>query len=102
MPIPAEPSTTPNRPKADKDISPEITGAAGIGIAALIGFIACELHTATPMLPMRFFRNRAFAAANAASLAIFFGMFGSVFLLTQFLQLVMGSSPLQAGVRTLA
>ena len=54
------------------------------------------------MLPMRFFRNRAFAAANAASLAMYFGMFGSVFLLTQFLQLVMGYSPLQAGIRTLA
>jgi hypothetical protein len=54
------------------------------------------------MLPMRFFRNRAFAAANAASLAMSFGMFGSVFLLTQFLQLVLGYSPLQAGIRTLA
>ena len=83
-------------------ISPELLGAAGLGIAALIGFIAWELRTATPMLPMRFFRNRAFAAANAASLAMFFGMFGSVFLLTQFLQLVLGYSPLQAGIRTLA
>jgi hypothetical protein len=54
------------------------------------------------MLRMRLFRNRALAAANAASLAMYFGMFGSVFLLTQFLQLVMGYSPLQAGIRTLA
>jgi EmrB/QacA subfamily drug resistance transporter len=83
-------------------MSPEIIGAAGLGIAALAGFISWELHTATPMLPMRFFRNRAFAAANAASLAMYFGMFGSVFLLTQFLQLVMGYSPLQAGICTLA
>jgi MFS family permease len=51
---------------------------------------------------MRFFRNRAFAAANVASLAMLFGMFGSVFLLTQFLQLMLGYSPLQAGIRTLA
>ena len=83
-------------------LSPEITGAAGLGITALIGFIAWELRSPTPMLPMRFFGNRAFAAANAASLAMSFGMFGSVFLLTQFLQLVMGYSPLQAGIRTLA
>ena len=83
-------------------LSPEIIGATGLGVAALIGFVAWELRTATPMLPMRFFRNRAFAAANAASLAMYFGMFGSVFLLTQFLQLVMGYSPLQAGIRTLA
>ena len=83
-------------------LSPEIIGAAGLGIAAMIGFVAWELRTATPMVPMRFFRNRAFAAANAASLAMYFGMFGSVFLLTQFLQLVLGYSPLQAGIRTLA
>ena len=83
-------------------LGPEITGAAAFGIAALVGFIAWERRTATPMLPMRFFRNRGFAAANAASLAMSFGMFGSVFLLTQFLQLVMGYSPLQAGIRTLA
>jgi EmrB/QacA subfamily drug resistance transporter len=83
-------------------LSPEIIGAAALGIAALIGFVAWELRTSTPMLPMRFFHNRAFAAANAASLAMYFGMFGSVFLLTQFLQLVLGYSPLQAGIRTLA
>ena len=48
------------------------------------------------MLPMRFFRSRTFSAANVASLAMFFGMFGSIFLLTQFLQTVQGYSPLQA------
>ena len=53
------------------------------------------------MLPMRFFRNRTFAAANAASLFMFFGMFGSIFLLAQFLQTVQGYSPLQAGLRIL-
>ena len=50
---------------------------------------------------MRFFRNRAFAAANAASLLMFFGMFGSIFLLTQYLQNVQGNSPLHAGLRML-
>jgi hypothetical protein len=54
-----------------------------------------------PMLPMRFFRRRAFAASNAASLLMYFGMFGSIFLLTQYLQLVHGYSPLRAGVATL-
>ena len=53
------------------------------------------------MLPMRFFRNRAFAAANGASLFMYFGMFGSIFLLAQFLQTVQGYSPLDAGLRTL-
>ena len=50
---------------------------------------------------MRFFRNRTFAAANAASLFMFFGMFGSIFLLAQFFQTVQGYSPLEAGLRIL-
>ena len=53
------------------------------------------------MLPMRFFRNRTFTAANVASLFMFFGMFGSIFLLAQYFQTVQGSSPLQSGLRIL-
>ena len=50
---------------------------------------------------MRLFKNRTFSAANGASLLMFFGMFGSIFLLSQYLQNVQGYSPLAAGVRTL-
>jgi EmrB/QacA subfamily drug resistance transporter len=82
--------------------SPETLGSAAFGVAALVAFVLWELRAPAPMLPMSFFRSRAFAAANAASLALYFGMFGSVFLLVQFLQLVLGYSPLQAGLRTLA
>ena len=46
-------------------------------------------------------RAAAFAAANVASIAMFFGMFGSIFLLAQFLQTVQGYSPLAAGLRIL-
>jgi MFS family permease len=53
------------------------------------------------MLPMRFFRDRAFAAANGASLLMYFGMFGSIFLLSQFFQTAQGYSPLGAGLRIL-
>jgi MFS family permease len=53
------------------------------------------------MLPMHLFRSRAFTATNVASLLMFFGMFGSIFLLAQFLQVVQHYSPLQAGLRTL-
>jgi MFS family permease len=53
------------------------------------------------MLPLRFFRSRAFSATNAVSLAMYFGMFGSIFLLAQFFQIVQHYSPLQAGLRTL-
>jgi len=50
---------------------------------------------------MRFFRDRTFTLANVASLLMFFGMFGSVFLLVQFFQTVQGYSPLQSGLRIL-
>ena len=78
-----------------------IVGAFGAGIALLVAFVAWELHTAHPMLPMRFFRNRTFALANVASLLMFFGMFGSIFFIAQFFQTVQGLSPLQSGLRIL-
>ena len=60
-----------------------------------------ELRAPAPMLPMRFFQNRAFALSNLASLFFSFGMFGSIFLLAQFFQTVQGYSPLDSGVRIL-
>ncbi len=81
--------------------SPGIVAALAVGAALLVAFVAWELHTPQPMLPMRFFRNRAFAAANGASLFMYFGMFGSIFLLTQFFQTAQGYSPLEAGLRIL-
>jgi predicted MFS family arabinose efflux permease len=59
------------------------------------------MRSANPMLPMRLFRSRAFTAINAASLLMFLGMFGSIFLLSQFMQGVGGYSPMEAGVRML-
>lgn len=81
--------------------SPEILAALVAGAALLAAFVAWELRAAAPMLPMRFFRNRAFSAANGASLFMYFGMFGSIFLLTQFFQTAQGYSPLEAGLRVL-
>ena len=81
--------------------SPEIVASLIAGVVLLVAFVAWERRAREPMLPMRFFRNRAFAAANAASLLMFFGMFGSIFLLTQYLQNVQGNSPLEAGLRML-
>ncbi len=81
--------------------SVEVTLALAAGVVLLAAFVLWELRSAAPMLPMRFFRNRTFAASNAASLFMYFGMFGSIFLLAQFLQTVQGYSPLDAGLRTL-
>jgi MFS family permease len=81
--------------------STTVLGSMAAGAALLAAFVAWELRTPTPMLPMRFFRNRGFAATNGVSLAMFFGAFGSIFLLAQFFQVAQGYSPLEAGVRTL-
>ena len=59
----------------------------------LVAFVLHELRAENPMLPMRLFRNRAFTAINTASLLMFLGMFGSIFLLSQFLQGVQGYTP---------
>ena len=81
--------------------SATIVASIGTGAVLLAAFVAWELRAPAPMLPMRFFRSRAFAATNGVSLAMFFGAFGSIFLLTQFFQTAQGYSPLEAGLRTL-
>jgi EmrB/QacA subfamily drug resistance transporter len=81
--------------------STEIVGSLAAGTVVLALFVLWELRAPAPMLPMRFFRNRTFALTNVSSLFMFFGMFGSIFLLAQFFQTVQGYSPLQAGLRIL-
>jgi EmrB/QacA subfamily drug resistance transporter len=71
------------------------------GALLVAAFVAWELHAKNPMLPMHFFRDRTFALTNVASLLMFFGMFGSIFLLAQFFQTVQHYSPLDSGLRIL-
>jgi EmrB/QacA subfamily drug resistance transporter len=71
------------------------------GAALVAAFGWWETRTSAPMLPLRFFRSRAFSATSAVSLAMYFGMFGAIFLLAQYFQIVQHYSPLQAGLRTL-
>jgi EmrB/QacA subfamily drug resistance transporter len=71
------------------------------GAALLVAFVRHGSTAAHPMLPMRLFRSRAFSGINAASLLMFLGMFGSIFLLSQFMQGVLGYSPTEAGLRML-
>ncbi len=72
-----------------------------VGLAAgaviLGGFVWWELHYSSPMLDMRFFKNPRFTAASVAIALTFFSLFGSLFVLTQYLQSVHGYSPLKAG-----
>ena len=81
--------------------STEVVASIATGIVLLAGFVAWELRARAPMLPLRFFRSRQFAATNGVSLVMTFGIFGSIFLLAQFFQTVQGYSPLEAGLRTL-
>jgi EmrB/QacA subfamily drug resistance transporter len=73
--------------------------AGGLALGAL--FVWWELRSPDPMLPMRFFRSRAFTAGNVSA---FFGvasLFGAVFFVSQFLQAGLGYGPLGAGLRLL-
>ena len=70
-----------------------------VGVVGLAAFIMWELHTDEPMLDMRFFKNPRFSVANGAVTLTMFAMFGSLFLMTQYWQLVHGYTALEAGVR---
>lgn len=73
---------------------------AFVGVAVLAGFVLWELHIPYPMLDMHFFRNQKFIGAVGGAVLVAFGMGGSLFLLTQHLQFVLGYGPLEAGLRT--
>ena len=79
----------------------QVLAALGAGALLLVGFYVWERRAAHPMLPLSMFRSRGFSAANGVSFLMYFGMFGSVFLLVQFFQLVQGLKPFEAGLRTL-
>jgi EmrB/QacA subfamily drug resistance transporter len=80
---------------------PQIVGSFVVGFTLTALFVVWEARTLEPMLPLGLFRSRAFSAANVVSLLMTFGMFGSIFLLAQFFQVVQGYGPLEAGLRTL-
>jgi nitrate/nitrite transporter NarK len=81
--------------------SAPILGAYGLSAALLVAFVLWERVVSSPLLPLRFYRIRAFVLSNLASIAMFFGTFGSIFFLMQYLQGPLGYSALQAGLRTL-
>ena len=82
--------------------SPEIVGSLVVGSLLTLAFVLWELRApCADAAACASSASRAFSAANAASLFMFFGMFGSIFLLAQFLQTVQGYSPLDAGLRIL-
>jgi EmrB/QacA subfamily drug resistance transporter len=82
-------------------ISAPVFAAGAIAIAALAAFVLWQRGTAEPLLDVRLFRNARFTAASSTIMVLFFALFGFLFLSTQYLQFVLGYSPLGAGVRAL-
>jgi EmrB/QacA subfamily drug resistance transporter len=78
-----------------------VLASFGMGAMGLGAFVWWEARATSPMLPLSLFRNRTFATINVVALLMSFGMFGSIFFLSQFLQVVQHYSPLAAGLRVL-
>ncbi|MDQ2852405.1 MAG: DHA2 family efflux MFS transporter permease subunit [Actinomycetota bacterium] len=81
--------------------SPLILGGFAAALLVLTAFVAWEIRCAEPLLDMRLFTNSRFAMASAAISLSFFGLFGFIFLITLYFQVILGFSPLRAGVATL-
>ncbi|GAA3441498.1 MFS transporter [Planomonospora venezuelensis] len=79
--------------------SAEVLGALVLGVALVIAFVLWERRAKAPMLPMRFFRLRAFATANPANFCVFASLYGTLFFLAQYFQTVHGEGPLGGGLR---
>ena len=87
--------------KSDGWTSAQILVSLVGGSLLVVAFVLWELRAREPMLPMRMFADRSFSGVNASSLLMALGMFGAIFLLTQFFQNIQGYSAFGAGVRML-
>ena len=79
----------------------EVVAALVAGVVLAVAFVAWELRARVPMIPMRFFRSRAFSAGNTANFLLMAAIFGTLFFLAQFLQTAQGYGPLTAGLHLL-
>jgi EmrB/QacA subfamily drug resistance transporter len=79
--------------------STEVIGTLIAGVVLAVAFVLWELRAREPMLPMRLFRSREFAAGNASNLLMYAALFSAVFFMAQYLQVSLGKSPLQTGLR---
>jgi len=81
--------------------SPEIIATLATGALLGTAFVAWELRTSHPMMPVRLFGQRSFAAGNAAAFTVFAMLLALVFFMAQFLQTALGYDPLGTGLRLL-
>src|SRR3989440_3142592 len=81
--------------------SVEIMGSLIVGLVLAGLFVGWERRSRTAMLPLEFFRDRTFASTNVVSFFMWAALFGTLFLMAQFFQIALGTSPLGAGLRLL-
>jgi EmrB/QacA subfamily drug resistance transporter len=81
--------------------NPEVLAALAVGALLSIAFVAWERRALQPMVPVRFFRSRAFSAGNASGFFFFATLYGALFFMAQFFQTAQGHGPLAAGLRML-
>jgi EmrB/QacA subfamily drug resistance transporter len=81
--------------------APLVVFSLGLGVMLIVGFVVNELRSDEPMLPMAFFARRSFAVTNVVSLSMYFGMFGSIFFMSQYVQNVLHNTPFHAGLKLL-
>ncbi|MBL1103789.1 MFS transporter [Streptomyces sp. 5-8] len=81
--------------------SARVLGKYAAAAVLLVAFVLWERRTTAPLLPLRIYRSRAFTLTNLSSLAVYFGLFGSIFFLAQYLQVARHHSPFVAGLWTL-
>ncbi|MGW0119275.1 MFS transporter [Streptomyces sp. NPDC003327] len=86
---------------ASHGATPDVGIAALVGAASLYAFVRRQYALSAPLLDMRLFKHRGFSGAVLADLLTVFGLSGLVFFLSQFLQLVQGRQPLEAGLAEL-
>lgn len=70
------------------------------GTLLLLAFVWWQTRAGAPLVPLRLFRDRSFSVTNLVGFAFSFGTFGAVFILIQYMQVVQGSTPLEAAVQT--
>src|SRR3984885_9393758 len=87
-------------PRHGWESSATLGGFAGAALL-LAAFVVSQLRRPDPMLDVRLFRNPRFTAGSVSIALAFFGLFGFIFMITQYFQIVRGYDPLRAGVATL-
>ncbi|MGP3535693.1 DHA2 family efflux MFS transporter permease subunit [Microbacterium sp. RD1] len=82
---------------ASASVVAELVAGGGL----LVAFVLWQRRAVAPLVPLRLFRDRSFSVTNIVGFAFSFGTFGAVFILIQYMQVVQGSSPLEAAVQTI-